>query len=180
MPILIGENGAVVQVGVELPPKEQYVLPYSSLAKDSLAIVKKEIDARIPDIWYQPNLVGVTPFPKSDAEFEVIEEVLDEKKNVLRDVKIYRHADCFDIVPEGIDKKEGVHFAAQQMHVLPDEIIAVGDAINDYPMFAYAKTALGVNVKDEDVVDKNFNTITEALEFLYNLCSENNKAETYQ
>ena len=170
-PILLGENGAVLQVGVELPSKEQYILPYSNMAKKSLAIVKQEIDSRIPDMWYQPNLVGVTPFPKSDAEFEVIEELLIEK-NSLQDVKIYRHVDSFDIVPEGIDKKAGVHFLARLMSVVPEEIIAVGDGVNDYPMFEYAGMTLGINIKDENLVDRNFNEITEALDFLDKVCRE--------
>ena len=171
-PILLGENGAVLQIGVELPPKEQHILPYSHLAKESLRIVKEEIDSRIPDIWYQPNLVGVTPFPQNDAEFDVIEALLMEKKHTLQDVKVYRHVDCFDIVPEGVDKKEGVHFLAQHMGLTPEEIIAVGDGVNDYPMFAYAGMALGINVEDESLVDRNFNEITEALDFLCRLCSE--------
>ena len=165
-PVLIGENGAVLQMGVELPPKEQYVLPFSDQAKETLAMMKQEIDFKIVDMWYQPNLVGVTPFPKNEAEFKIIEELLIEKKSVLHDVKIYRHADCFDIVPEGIDKKAGVHALAQQMKLMPEEIVAVGDGINDYPMFEYAGTALGVNVKDETFVDQNFDTIADALDFL--------------
>lgn len=181
MPILLGENGAVLQIGIELPPKERYVFPYSNQAKESLAIVKKEIDVRIPDMWYQPNLVGVTPFPKNDAEFKVIEELLFEKKNLLQDVKIYRHVDSFDIVPKGIDKKAGVHLVAQKMNFRSEEIIAVGDGVNDYPMFEYAGTALGVKVKDEDVVNRNFDNITEVLDFLCKLCREEriNKVETY-
>ena len=171
-PILLGENGAVLQIGVELPPKEQYVLPYSSRAKESLAMIKREIDTKIDNMWYQPNLVGVTPFPKNDAEFKVIEKLLYEKKKFLHDVNVYRHVDSFDIIPEGIDKKAGVHFLAQQMNLTQEEIIAVGDGINDYPMFEYAGTALGVNVKDENFVNQNFDTIEEVLDFLCKLYSK--------
>lgn len=171
-PILLGENGAVFQVGIELPPKEQYILPYSNTAKKSLATVKQKIDSKIPNIWYQPNLVGVTPFPKSDAEFTIIEEILSEK-NILQDVKIYRHVDCFDIVPEGIDKKEGVHVLAQYMGLTTKEIVAVGDGINDYPMFEFAGMALGIQVKDEKLVDRNFDGITDALDFLIEFVGKN-------
>ena len=171
-PILIGENGAVLQMGVELPPKEQYVLSYSRRAKESLTMIKREIDSRIENIWYQPNLVGVTPFPKNETEFDVIEKLLIEKKDIVQDVKIYRHVDSFDIVPVGIDKKAGIHLLAQQLHLQPEEMIAVGDGVNDYPMFAYAGTALGVNVKDERFVDQNFETIEAILDFLCKRCEE--------
>ena len=39
-PILVGENGAVIQLGVDLPPKEYYVAPYSSGAKRSLRLIR--------------------------------------------------------------------------------------------------------------------------------------------
>lgn len=163
---LLGENGAVLQVDVELPPKELYILPYSEQAKESLAFIKKEIDAKLPGIWYQPNMVGVSPFPKCEEEFDIIAELLQEKADQLQDIQVYRHPDCFDIIPEGIDKRAGVHFLAQKLNLVRDEIVAVGDSMNDYPMFAYAGLSLGVNVKDESKVNKNFKTITEVLDYL--------------
>ena len=165
-PYLLGENGAVLQAGVELPPKELYILPYSKQAKESLAFIKNEIDVKLPDIWYQPNMVGVSPFPKCDDEFEIITELLKENADKLQDIQIYRHPDCFDIIPSGIDKRAGVHFLAQKLDFMRDEIVAVGDSENDYPMFAYAGTAVGVKVKDESKVNKNFETIAEVLDYL--------------
>ena len=165
-PYLLGENGAVLQVDVELPPKELYILPYSEQAKESLAFIKKEIDAKLPDIWYQPNMVGVSPFPKCEEEFDVIAALLKEYADRLQDTQVYRHPDCFDIIPEGVDKRAGVHFLAQKLNLVRDEIVAVGDSMNDYPMFAYAGLSLGVNVKDESKVNKNFKTITEVLDYL--------------
>lgn len=178
-PILLGENGAVLQVGVELPPREFYILPYSKETKETLVNIKAEIDAKLPNIWYQPNMVGVSPFPKHEEEFEVIEVLLHENASKLQDVKVYRHIDCFDIIPNGIDKKAGLHFLAQKMNYLQEEIIAIGDGVNDYPMFEYAGTALGINVKDEGVVDRNFTKITEGLDYLCKVCSEetNDKVE---
>jgi hydroxymethylpyrimidine pyrophosphatase-like HAD family hydrolase len=163
---LLGENGAVLQVDVNLPPKELYILPYSQQAKESLAFIKKEIDAKLPDIWYQPNMVGVSPFPKCEEEFEMIEALLEENTDKLPDTQVYRHIDCFDIIPVGIDKRAGVNFLAQKLNLMRDEIVAVGDSMNDYPMFAYAGLSLGVNVGDESQINKNFKTITEVLDYL--------------
>ena len=165
-PYLLGENGAVLQVDVELPPKELYILPYSQQAKDSLNYIKAEMDAILPDIWYQPNMVGVSPFPKCEQEFEIIAALLEKHADRLPDTQVYRHPDCFDIIPVGIDKRAGVHFLAQKLNIMRDEIVAVGDSMNDYPMFAYAGLSLGVNVKDESQVNKNFGTITEVLDYL--------------
>lgn len=165
-PYLLGENGAVLQVDVELPPKELYILPYSQQAKDSISFIKKEIDAILPDVWYQPNMVGVSPFPKNEEAFEAIASLLEKNADNLPDIQVYRHPDCFDIIPVGIDKRAGVHFLAQKLNLTRDEIVAVGDSMNDYPMFAYAGLSIGVNVKDESQVNKNFSTITEVLDYL--------------
>ena len=175
-PILLGENGAVLQVGVELPPKELDILPYSTQAKESLVFIKSEIDAKLPDIWYQPNMVGVSPFPKCEEEFEIIAQLLDEKAEQLQDIQVYRHPDCFDIIPNGVDKKAGVHLLAQKLGLTEDEIVAVGDGVNDYPMFEYAGMALGVNVKDAERVDKNFGGITEVLDYLETMSEEEKKS----
>ena len=169
-PILLGENGAVMQIGVDLPPSWHAILPYSKQAKETITFIKDKIDEKIVDIWYQPNLVGLTPFPKSEEEFEIIAKLLEEHRAELKDVEIYRHIDSFDIVPTGINKKEGLSYLSNYLEITPDEMIAVGDGVNDYPMFEYAKLAVGVNVKDEDRVDKNTSNISEALEYLCKIC----------
>ncbi len=45
-------------------------------------------------------------------------------------------------------------------------MIAVGDGINDYPMFELAKLAVGVNVMNDNVVDINFKTIDDAMDYI--------------
>jgi predicted mannosyl-3-phosphoglycerate phosphatase (HAD superfamily) len=74
--------------------------------------------------------------------------------------------DCFDIIPTGIDKRAGIRLLAEQLNLMSEDIVAVGDGENDYPMFEYAGTALGVKVKDETRVDRNFESLTEVLEYL--------------
>ena len=171
-PILLGENGAMMQVGIEWPPQIQEVLPYSDQAKEALAFLKAEIDAKIPGIWYQPNQVAVSPFPKCEEEFDIIADILKGNEERLEDIIVFRHADCYDLVPKGIDKKAGVKFLAEKLGIKATEIIAVGDGENDYPMFEFAGKALGVNVKDPKRVSKNYKNITEVL-FYLDILSEN-------
>ena len=165
-PVLLGENGAIIQVGVELPPKQFYSLPYSEKAKHTIAFLRNELNRILPHIWYQPNMVGLTPFPSKPEEFDMIAECLESNKAYMEDVTVYRHVDCFDIMPEGIDKRQGVKFMGEVLNVSPKDMIAVGDGINDYSMFEYAGVAIGIHVKESGRVDKNFNTITEALEYI--------------
>ena len=165
-PILLGENGAVIQLGVDLPPKKYVKLTYSEQAKKSIFYIRSKIDEKIADIFYQPNEVGLTPFPKSEAECEIIENLLEEHKECLVDVEIYRHIDSFDIVPVGIDKSRGMASLCELLQIDREETIAVGDGVNDYPMFAFSGCAIGVGVKDLQKVDVNFSDITQALEYI--------------
>ena len=170
-PILIGENGAVIQFGVDLPPQKSFVLPYSSEAKCIIGELKRKITERLPDMWYQPNEVGLTPFPKSREEFDEIESILKEVKADMKDVVVYRHIDSFDITPKGIDKKAGIKYLGDLLEIASDEMAAIGDGVNDYPMFEYAGLSVGVNVKEKKKVDQNFHTSTQALEYLLSMAS---------
>lgn len=51
------------------------------------------------------------------------------------------------------------------MGITAEEIIAVGDGVNDYTMFQLAGYAIGVNVKEEERVDKNCKNTLEMLKF---------------
>lgn len=165
-PVLIGENGAVLQFGVELPPKRFHILPYSNKAKQAISFTKERIAEMLPDMWYQPNEVGLTPFPKNEMEFELIENFLKENAENIQDVDIYRHVDSFDIAPKGLDKKAGLKYLGELLNISREEMIAIGDGVNDYPMFEYAGYSVGVNVKENKRVDRNFETLEEALRYL--------------
>lgn len=165
-PILVGENGAVIQFGIDLPPKEFYILPYSDEAKKTISFFHAEILKRIPDVWYQPNLVELTPFLQREEDFAVVESCIEERKDHFKDVDVYRFVDCFDFVPKGITKKKGLEYLGKLLAVKPDETIAVGDGSNDLPMFEYAGYAIGIGEKVREHVDKCFDDTTEMLKFL--------------
>lgn len=162
-PIYLGENGAVIQYGLSLPPDGYHVQNYSDLAKETIRRARMEIEELIPGIFFQPNEVGLTPFPKSEEEFEIIQNYLDSNKEWIKDVVIYRHADCFDLTPVGIDKQSGVKFLAEIMDVGLEEMITIGNGVNDYPMFEVSGYSIGINLPDPSKVDKNFKTLTDAL-----------------
>lgn len=165
-PILIGENGAVIQFGVDLPPRKYEVQTYSKEAKETIRFLRGKIEEYLPYVWFQPNEIGLTPFLTQQKEFDVINKILEDYKDQVNDVIVYEQFDCFDITPNGITKKSGIEKLAKMLGILPEEMIAVGDGINDYPMFEYAGLALGVNVKDEQKVDKNFKSIIEVLKYI--------------
>ena len=168
-PILIGENGAMIQFGIDLPPKEYYRLPYDQRADRSIKLIREYLKANYPDIWYQPNETVLTFFPENEIEFTEIGTYLEEYGQELQGVDIYRHADCFDIVPCGINKKNGLIRLSEILSLTPEDFVAVGDGINDYPMFEAAGYAMGIRVSDPSVVDVNYANITQALQDLNKL-----------
>jgi len=165
-PILVGENGAVIQLGVDLPPRDYHVAPYSDEARRSIRLLRDAMDEVLPGMWYQPNQTALTPFPKSDDEFEIISDCIHSLKPQLKDITIYRHFDCFDFIPNGITKQSGLIRLGKLLGIPPEETIAVGDGVNDYPMFEYAGLALGIHVLEPDRVHRNFSNIGEALIYL--------------
>lgn len=171
-PVLIGENGAVIQFGVDLPPRRYEVQKYSKEAKETLHFLRSKIEELLPHVWFQPNEVGLTPFLTKREEFDVINQCLEENKEYVNDVIIYEHPDCFDITPNGITKKSGIKWLADMLEILPEEMIVVGDGVNDYPMFEFASISLGIKVKEEDKVKKNFNSILEALTYIQDILEQ--------
>ena len=174
-PILVGENGAVIQFGVDLPPKDYFVAPYSSAARRSIRLLRDALESAVPGMWYQPNEVGLTPFPRSEAEFDAVQACIDALSPRLEDVLVYRHCDSFDITPNGITKKSGLERLSALLGISAEETAAVGDGVNDYPMFEYAGLSLGVNVKDPEKVDRNFDSIDSALDFLLDMIQHSGK-----
>lgn len=173
-PILIGENGAVIQFGVDLPPREYHVSSGSEAAQESIRFLRQRIRDLLPGIWFQPNEVCLTPFPRSEAEFDAIEAALTADADRVRDLRVFRHNDSFDFVPEGIDKASGLRRLCGLLQIDLSETAAVGDGVNDYPMFACAGLSLGVRVTEGDRVDKNFASVTEALRYLLRAAKEQN------
>lgn len=168
-PILIGENGAVIRFGVDLPPKHHHKIHFSEKTARALEEIKKMLEEQFPHIWFQPNKIGVTPFPTSGEEFEKIQRILDCWRKDKEEIQVFRHVDSFDIVPAGIDKTAGIQYVLDVLGITRDNIIAIGDGVNDYCMFEMAGYSVGVNVKEEFRVNKNCNTTLEMLEYLHTL-----------
>ena len=164
--ILMGENGSVIQFGGIYPPDMVCTLPYSRKVKKALRQIQEDLEELLPDVWFQPNNVVVTPFPRKEEDFEVIRNYLDQHEDLLEGVEIFRHVDCFDLVPTGMTKYDGLSKLTELTGIAPEEMVAIGNGVNDIPMFNYAGLALGIGLYGQPEVDKNFDSITEVLQYL--------------
>ena len=166
-PIMIGENGAAYQFGVDLPPEKHYLYPYSEKARLQLKKVKDMIDAACDgQIWYQPNEVAVTPFPQDAEMFAKIQDVLNTYKDELDELVVFRHVDSFDITPKNINKSNGLAYLSDLIEIDRKDIIAVGDWVNDIPMFEYADCSICVGGRLDYPTDYSFDTIKEVLSYI--------------
>ncbi len=165
--ILIGENGAAIQFGVDLPPVRHYRLPTSKIAIQNLVKLKTLLNEIIsPEMWYQPNEVCLTPFPRSEKEFDRIQTLLDAHPDLLEGLQYYRHCDSIDFAPKEVNKGSALAYLCELLGESPDHFLAVGDGVNDAPMFRFCGTALGVHFPDPRLVDHNFPNLTKSLEFI--------------
>ncbi len=162
-PILIGENGAVIQMGDALPPKEYYVLPYSEKAKKSIKLIKGLIDEKYPDMWYQPNQTALTPFTENCEHHAFFDKILNENADKIEDIKVFKSFNAYDFLPNNINKQTALKYLKGLLGIDGAEILAVGNSDNDYPMFEYADYSVGINVPDAARVNNNYKTLKEAL-----------------
>ena len=93
-------------------------------------------------------------------------KIINKNNDKLVDLNVFYYSDAIDIIPSEINKYNSLQFLCKQLDIAQDEIVAVGDGANDYPMFKFAKTSYGVKVKDETKVTKNFDTINEVLNYI--------------
>lgn len=162
--ILIGENGAVIQKGVDLPPQLFQKAKIPDFTKKSLALLREKLEEAFPDrIWYQPNETELTPFPYDTEDFPEIRKLIDSFITEEMELSVYQHPDCFDIQYRHLSKGQGILNLAQLTDTAPKDMIAVGDWTNDYPMFDAVGYSIGINLPDPERASVNVKSLTEAL-----------------
>ncbi|MBQ9765730.1 MAG: HAD family phosphatase [Lachnospiraceae bacterium] len=166
-PILIGENGAVVQYGVSLPPKRYEVYPCTDRAKEQLKAMKDKISKACGDrIWYQPNEIELTPFTGEAEVLDIIQEIVDNSKDELDELLVYRHWNCFDFIPKNIHKANGIEMVAKLEGLDRKDTLALGDGVNDVPMFQYADISMRIGNDLDYPTDYSFDDISSALDYV--------------
>lgn len=169
-PILIGENGGVIQFGVELPPKTAYQRQIPPLCRRMLKVLREKIEAEFGErMWFQPNETTLTPFFQDPADVPALRALIDGFVKPEMEIKVYEHGDCFDLQWGEVSKATGLADLSRLCGIAPSEMLSCGDWENDYPMFAFTGHSVGVHVPELARVEKNFATTGEALRFILSL-----------
>ncbi len=162
--ILIGENGAVIQEGVDLPPLFFQKANIPQKTEDALITLRKKLEKEFPNrIWYQPNETELTPFPYYKEDFPKIRRIIDSFVTEDMDLSVYEHPDCFDIQYKYLSKGEGIRRLSELTKISTKDMVAVGDWTNDYPMFEEVGYSIGIDLPDPEKATVNVKTLEEAL-----------------
>ncbi len=165
--IVMGENGAVTQWGISLPPTCSFRLPYDRSAARSLADIKALIERSIhPSPWFQPGEVVLTPFFADEAQRLALKTLIDEQVKPGMGLEVFAHADSFDICPVGISKGLALKQLTQELGIKKRQVAAVGDGANDVPLWEEAGLAIQVGHKVEARVDVRVADILEAIDLI--------------
>lgn len=167
-PVMIGENGAAIQFGVKLPPAQRYRVSYSPDVDEAIRRLRSSIEKEAGfDVWFQPNEVCLTPFYSTKEEEMALERIFQNHRELIEaELDCFKHCDSFDLMPKGVNKKSGLSCLSDISGIKSDNFVAVGDGKNDYPMFEYAGTSIGIKLEDADIVDYNFESINDALIYI--------------
>lgn len=162
--IIMGENGAVVQIGNHLPPEIFYTLEYPNTIKAQLQKLQHFLEKDFSnELWFQPNQVGLTPFYSSEEQRDKIRLFLKIHSNLLRGLKVFENNDSFDIIPENIDKGISLLALAEKLGISANQIIAVGNGQNDLPLFEVAGYSVGIGYGYLNGADVMFSSIEDCL-----------------
>jgi hydroxymethylpyrimidine pyrophosphatase-like HAD family hydrolase len=165
--IVMGENGAVTQWGIELPPRRHFRLAYDQSAAIHLGEIRALIEEKIrPVPWFQPGEVVLTPFLADEAQREALQALIDEYVKPDMGLQVFPHADSFDICPAGINKGAALKRLIRELGIEKRQVAAVGDGANDVPLWAEAGFSIRVGSKVAARVDMQVSTILEAIQAL--------------
>lgn len=169
-PIIIGENGLTIFYGSQVPPMSSIEAVIDVPMQEQLFGIRRNIFEELGDaVWFQPNAVCVTAFPKRPETMPKLRALVEKLflQNELEDMLVfYQHVDSIDIAPKQVNKGNAMKVLLNKEGWKKEEVIAIGDGENDVPMFENAGFTVGVRFKGAYPVDTNVDSIIEAMKVI--------------
>ncbi len=155
MPLIIGENGLMVQIGIDLPPFDKILFNDQDILERSRLLEKKAKQELGDRVWIEPKKTIASLFFDNEDVRLSIKQFLANNKDIIPDNKfdIIEFVDCFDILPKGVDKSLGVQYMQETCGVPQDWTFAMGDGPNDQGMFDASGYAISINNKSHKNID---------------------------
>lgn len=114
--------------------------PFANIDKDVSIMIRAEGEEcdedeirieQLPKIAYFNQIS--TMLSTDEKAAEIVLKIREKYSNILNPLQ---NRDCIDIVPAGIDKAKGIYGLLDAVNGSYDDVIAVGDHINDEAMIA--------------------------------------------
>jgi HAD superfamily hydrolase (TIGR01484 family) len=174
-PILSGENGAIVYYSKDFPPEKSLIITDAEKEVRILENLRLDIVKKFGNkVWIQPNMLNLTIFQKTEKIkhklFQYVNAYIS-KNSLNKNFNIYEHTDSIEVVPLNVNKGISLRKLRTIEKFKKSEIIAVGDAKNDTPMFKEADISIGINLTDAKY---NFTSIEKAIKFIQRLIKKVN------
>lgn len=167
--ILIGETGSVIQGSVSLPPRFHQTTNVTPEALRQMHGLQEVLAPYRDRLWYQPNEVALTPFPKDPEMFAILRKITAEMTPKLTALDVYPQVDCIDFIPKGTNKGTGLRHLAQILQATQKDFLVVGDGANDLPMFRFAHQSICIahaGCQVSHLATYAFPTLNQALRYI--------------
>ncbi|ELK48822.1 Cof-type HAD-IIB family hydrolase [Halobacillus sp. ACCC02827] len=114
------------------------------------------------DIIIQPDLkqeIGQTIFPSkitlNGQEADVVHAAKNIKETFGEEIDSFiSHETCVDMMPKGINKRNGIRKLIDKLGLKPEEVACVGDSFNDISMFEMTPHSYVMATAHDDVKAK--------------------------
>lgn len=161
---LVGENGGVLQDGIDLPPRHYEVAAIPEKTTLALQLLREKMEKNFHDrIWYQPNETALTPFPANREDLIPLMELIRDFVTPEMELSVYEHSDCIDVQYARLSKGEGIRLLSRYTGADPATMVAVGDWVNDYAMFDAVGHSVGIRLPDPQRATVNVSNLKAAL-----------------
>jgi Cof subfamily protein (haloacid dehalogenase superfamily) len=79
-----------------------------------------------------------------------VSNIVDEMCQLFPELFITQSTDCIvEVMPKGVDKGTGVKAIAERLGIAREDVVAVGDGMNDLPMLEWAGKGVAVGNADQ-------------------------------